>query len=605
MKLIIKHIIPYILTAFGILLFVMEIKSQNIELYKLEIVVDDASNLIEEYTFPSDSLEKSLIQFELDSLVNYYQARAHLEASIDSIQELPKKIVAHFHPGVQFKWAKLKNGNIEKAFLTGTGYRISDFDNQIFQYPDLIKLQNAILDKAENLGFPFAAIYLDSIHIVKDQIQGVLMLDKNASIVFGEVKKEGNLKISDTYLRNYLGIKKGEVYDKSKVLDIKNKLNDLAFVGIEKDPSVFFKGEEAEINLFLKKRNASRFDFLFGLLPTGAIGENENRYRFTITFDADLHNQLGWGERIYMEFQNLQAQTQELKLGFNYPYILDLPFGADFKFNLYKRDTSFLNIEYDLGVQYLFGAGNYLKTFVSNRSTNLISINEARLISSKILPPTLDVSTSNVGLEYQLNKLDYRFNPRKGLDLNVQTRLGLRRIRENTDITSLIDPNNLDFDFSTIYDTLNLKSFQSKIDVNVSYYFPIMKRSTLKVKNHTGFFLSEEQAFENEQYRIGGNRILRGFDDESIFADLFSVFTLEYRLLIARNSFIAVFSDYAIIENQINEDAYSGSAWSIGAGLTFDTKVGIFGINYAVGRTNEIPFDLRTAKIHLGYVSLF
>jgi outer membrane protein assembly factor BamA len=466
-------------------------------------------------------------------------------------------------------------------------------------------MQNAILDNVENMGYPFASIYLDDIIINGEEVEATLKIDKKTAIKFDALKKEGDLKISDAYLSNYLGIKKGDLYDKSKVLDIKNKLRDLAFVSIEKDPSVFFKGEEAEVNLFLKKRNASRFDFLFGLLPTGTIGESENRYRFTVTFDADLHNQLGLGERIFLKFQNLQAQTQELKLGFNYPYILDLPFGADFKFNLYKRDTSFLNIEYDLGIQYLFEGGNYFKTFVSNKTTNLITVREASIISSKVLPTTLDVSTSNVGLEYQLNKLDYRFNPRKGLDLNVQGRIGIRRIKPNNDIVSLVDPNDESFDFATLYDSINLRSFQSRIETNISYYIPIMKRATLKVKNHTGFILSEEQAFENEQYRIGGSQILRGFDDESIFADLFSVFTLEYRLLIARNSFISVFSDFAIIENTLNEDAYSGTAWSAGAGLTFDTKVGIFGISYAVGRTSEIPFDLRTAKIHLGYVSLF
>ncbi|MEL6989600.1 MAG: BamA/TamA family outer membrane protein, partial [Bacteroidota bacterium] len=243
--------------------------------------------------------------------------------------------------------------------------------------------------------------------------------------------------------------------------------------------------------------------------------------------------------------------------------------------------------------------------FVNNRSTNLIEVDEARIISSRTLPNQLDVATSNVGLEYQFNKLDYRFNPRKGLDLNVQARLGLRRIKQNTDITSIIDPNDETFDFASLYDTLSIRNFQSKFDLNVAYYFPFTKRGTIKLKNHTGILITEQRAFENEQYRIGGNRILRGFDDESIFADFFSVMTLEYRLLIARNSFISVFSDYAYLENNVNEDAYSGTALSFGAGLTFDTSVGIFGITYAVGQTEEIPFDLRTAKIHLGYISLF
>jgi hypothetical protein len=43
-----------------------------------------------------------------------------------------------------------------------------------------------------------------------------------------------------------------------------------------------------------------------------------------------------------------------------------------------------------------------------------------------------------------------------------------------------------------------------------------------------------------------------------------------------------------------------------GAGLTFETKAGIFGISLAVGRRDVgQSMDLRATKFHLGYVSLF
>ncbi len=43
----------------------------------------------------------------------------------------------------------------------------------------------------------------------------------------------------------------------------------------------------------------------------------------------------------------------------------------------------------------------------------------------------------------------------------------------------------------------------------------------------------------------------------------------------------------------------------IGAGITFETKVGIFGFSLAVGRQRETTFDFRRVKTHFGYVSLF
>jgi hypothetical protein len=42
-----------------------------------------------------------------------------------------------------------------------------------------------------------------------------------------------------------------------------------------------------------------------------------------------------------------------------------------------------------------------------------------------------------------------------------------------------------------------------------------------------------------------------------------------------------------------------------GAGLTFETKAGIFGLSYAVGKQNSNPLDFRSSKIHFGYVNIF
>ena len=43
-----------------------------------------------------------------------------------------------------------------------------------------------------------------------------------------------------------------------------------------------------------------------------------------------------------------------------------------------------------------------------------------------------------------------------------------------------------------------------------------------------------------------------------------------------------------------------------GAGMTFETRAGIFGISLAVGKRDKgEPLDFRAVKFHIGYVSLF
>jgi len=43
----------------------------------------------------------------------------------------------------------------------------------------------------------------------------------------------------------------------------------------------------------------------------------------------------------------------------------------------------------------------------------------------------------------------------------------------------------------------------------------------------------------------------------------------------------------------------------VGLGIAFETKAGIFNMSYAVGKRDDSNFNLRQAKIHLGYVNFF
>jgi outer membrane translocation and assembly module TamA len=104
---------------------------------------------------------------------------------------------------------------------------------------------------------------------------------------------------------------------------------------------------------------------------------------------------------------------------------------------------------------------------------------------------------------------------------------------------------------------------------------------------------------------IGGYKLLRGFDEESIYASDYAVGTLEYRYLIGMNSFLFSFVDLGWAKNNIPTYSFSSSYIGVGLGLAFETKAGIFNISYAVGKQDNNSFSLREAKIHLGYVNFF
>jgi len=98
---------------------------------------------------------------------------------------------------------------------------------------------------------------------------------------------------------------------------------------------------------------------------------------------------------------------------------------------------------------------------------------------------------------------------------------------------------------------------------------------------------------------------LRGFDEESIYASSFSILTLEYRFILEQNSYLYVFGDGAWYENNEVSRYIQDTPFGFGAGISFETKAGIFSINYALGKQFSNPIELRSGKIHFGIVNYF
>lgn len=582
--------------------------SVSAQTYNVALIATEAEQkILDKLAFEKTLSDTSTINNLLSSILLQLHGQSYLEASVDKIERKDSTIYARMHIGNPYQWAHLKNGNVEDVFLDAIGFREKLYSKKDFRYNEVQILQEELLTYAENHGYPFAAVYLDSIQIRDNKVNAQLKMNKSKLITISKINIEGDLKISEAYLLNYLGLEKGAAYDNSKIKRIRQRLQELPFLKEAKGSTVSFKGDKAEINLFLKKRKASRFDFLVGVLPNSTSQQNPQTRQFLITgtFNADMWNQFGKGEQLYAEFQQLRPQTQELDLRFNYPFVLNLPFGVGFEFELYKRDTTYLDVKNDASIQYLYEGGNYLKAFWNNHNTTLLSVDANRVRNTKQLPSNLDVGLSTFGLEYNLQKLDYRFNPRKGWGVLVRGGAGFKKIKPNNTILNIEQADGENFNYQSLYDSLNLNTFQYRLEANVAKYFPIFKRSTIKVGARSSWIISESDIYQNEQYRIGGNKVLRGFDEESIFSTLYVVGTLEYRLLLGRNSYTYLFTDYAYVEDVTNERAVYDTPLGFGAGLTFDTKVGVFGISYALGKQLGNPVDFRAAKIHFGYVSFF
>lgn len=554
------------------------------------------ANLQNEYAF-SDTIQLyGFLSDKLDSL----RQTGYLSASIDSLTKYESIYNAHLYLGQRYDQYIITNGNVEPSILKKSG--IDRFLQQPIAPSQLQFLKEALVAFAENTGFPFASVRLDSLLINKNIIEGKLYWEKGRQFRFDDIQIEGEAQLKTSYLENYLGLKKGSIYQKEKLSTISQKLKELPFV-IETRPSIVrFKGEEARVNLFLDTKKANRFDFLIGVLPNNA---ETGRVLITADIEAEFQNQFGRGERIFFQFEQLRPETQQLRLQTNLPYVLQTPLGVDFDFGLYRRDTTYRDLIWNIGFQYLWEGGNYIRAFSRNTVSTLLTIDERSIIRNRQLPQNLDLRNNSFGLTYFLEKLDYRFNPRRGWLLHTEASAGFKEIRRNSRILDLQDMEDASFNFSSLYDALDLNTFQYQLSFKLDKYFPIQKRSVLKTSLTGASIIAENPIYRNEQFRIGGNQLLRGFDEESIFATTYALGILEYRYLISQNSYFFLFGDFAYVENKTTENDFTNRPIGIGAGMTFETKAGLFGISYALGKLENEPFEFRRAKVHFGFVSLF
>lgn len=546
----------------------------------------------------TDKIFKHLSEVQEKLINNNY-----LEASVDSIvfDTISQKQNAFFHIGPQYSFDSLKLDSSAITFL-----------NELKLTPP--KDVEAFLLIRENIksyygqrGYPFCKIYLDDLKLKDNQLNGQLNINTGPQIYIDSVKVNGDLKIRQAFIENYLDFDDDAVYNHERVLKIKSDIDRLTFLNQVKNPELQFYFDRATVNLFLEPKNASRFDLIFGIIPTNNIPDRQ--LFLSLDFTAEMRNKLGLGEYIFLNFERLRPEQQKFEVEFNYPYLLGLPFAFDTRLSIFRNALNFSTLQSDIGIQYLINQRDYLKLSWNFESTDVIDVDTSFVQNFKMLPEDLDVSQTGLAITLHLNRLDYLFNPRSGFMVNLKAIAGQKTIKKNPTILQLIDNDDPPFNFATLYDDLQLNAPRFEFQSDISYYLPLALRGAIGLHLKSGWRYTaldnkdQVNLSRNEKFQIGGNKILRGFDEASFFTSFYGISTLEYRLLLSNNSYISIpFVDFGFLENAQEQSIW---AMGIGASLGIETKVGLFNFSIASGRTQDVDFDLARPKAHFGFISLF
>jgi outer membrane protein assembly factor BamA len=513
----------------------------------------------------------------LKSIIIEHNSDGYIAAGYDSIaKDTSQNIKAFYTKGNKYTWGNLDISEIKNIKRLNIKKLHNKKDVNLY---NLSSIYDKVLKYYANNGYPFATIMLDSITVEDRNINAKIKTDKGEKYYFDTIMIKGEAKIRQYYIEKYLGIKKGDIFTLEKIENIERNLKNLPFISQYRTHDLAFANTKTDIILYLENKKANNFTGILGILPN-----NTTTGKILLTGDINLYllNSLGFGELFSFQWQKYETYSQTLNTKISTPYLFKTDFGIELQFNIEKKDTTYLNTDFTGKILIGNNAGNGFEAFYRNISSFILK--KAKEIANNNLN---DYKTNLFGIGYRFSNLSNSLNPH-GIILNVNSAFG-------TKVYSLQE-NDKNIEQKPM--------FQNKTKLDITGFIPTGRTTTIKLRNLSAITYSKV-IFDNELDLVGGLGTIRGFDDLSMPASVYSIMNCEFRYLFEEASALFAFYDIGYLEKRFTSSNTSNYAMGAGVGLDLKTQAGIFSIAYAIGKQNKSQFQFNNSKIHFGYKNYF
>lgn len=544
-------------------------------------------------TVPDSAAALELVRDAVQAL----RADAYLTASADTVQWLrPDSLRVGLHVGPHLRWATVRaTDDVPDGLLQRAGFREKLLRGQPLRPAEITRLRQTILREAEDHGYPFAQVKLDSIQWLDDaRLSAVLRLDRGPMILLDSVLVQGNATINRRFLGRYLQLFAGQPYSQQRIQAAQRLLRQLPYLQSFAAPKVRFARERARVTFFLNDRRANQFDGILGVVPVTNPAPGGKRVQVTGEVNLALRNIRGGGKSLTLNWRKADASSTALDAVYQHPSLLGSPLELVASFNLVRQANSFVTTRPRLEFAYPTAQRGRVSFFAEFRSSRLLADSTFRLLTA--LPPNLDSRFTNYGLTYGFNSLDDPFFPRRGWNLGLSGAAGNKVITRNADVPE------------RLYDPLKLRTTQFTGSLRLERYTQLGRSATLLARLRADGLYNADRLFENDLFRLGGLTSLRGFTEWQFFVSSYAVATAEYRVFTGDDSYVFLFADQGYYRrDRTPASAARSYDWPGGAGLglTFSTGAGLFQFVYAVGRATGQPPSLLRGRIHFGITGRF
>ena len=437
-------------------------------------------------------------------------------------------------------------------------------NGKLIRFKQIESVTKEITEILSEGGYPFGKVGFINYELVNPTtIKLEMEIQYGSKRNIDKVIVKGYENFPKNFIKNIFKPGKSNSLDVDKALSLANKIDKTGFARNIKDPEILFTKDSSSLYLYLDKIRRNTFD---GFLSFDT-DENSGRINIEGYAKINLINTFNGGEKINFDFRSQKNQDRSLNSDVYIPYVFGSPLNLKYGLNLIQKDSSYTSNENLIDIDMIFGnirSGLGLQT---NKSTSEEAIENVENFKSKLI---------NVFSEYIILDNSDQLIPEL-FKISLRYGSGLKE--------QLGDKTNFSKYSLELHKKFNLSS-KFKLQSSIS-------RKKINSKN----------LVNNELLRFGGYNSIRGYDENSIFADGYTLLKTSLNYYLNDTIYIYTIFDLANYSNKIldlDEDIYSG-----GLGFSSRTENGIISISYSKGNSWGNSFNLKNAKINVIFITFF
>ena len=507
---------------------------------------------------------------EVDTFHFKLEQIGYIENELQSLQKKnDSSYVAIFFFGKKYNSIKVfySKKDFDKKELLQITSEITD-DYFILPFEEIESSLQKLNTLKTDKGNVFAKLRLENIKKENNtSLSAHLILEGGPKRTIDGIVIKGYEKFPKSFLKYYAGIKTGIIFNQKKIVTKSELLNTLGFVSNIKPPEALFKKDSTTVYFYLKKQNNNLFDGILGF----ATDEETQKLKFNGYLNLELNNNLNFGEQFILNYKADGNDQQNFRVKANLPFLFRTPFGLGLELKIFKRDSTFVTTEQQVRITYQINTSS--NSYIGYKSYDSSNLQDEIFAG----PPIEDFNSKFLilGISYSKKQNNTLFPIKSHIALDSE--IGARELK-------------------------NSKESQFRVSSIFSYIFNLNFKNSIYLQN-TSSVLSSDTYLTNELFRFGGINSIRGFNENSIDASLYTVLNTEYRYQFNEGMYLHSIIDFAYFENQTL--LLKQKLYSFGFGMGLNTKAGIFKFNIANGNSDDQDFSFSNTKIHLSLSSRF